>query len=108
MTYFPAKPGATGAAGATTLPVSNTYTAAGAIAITDRLAVINLASAGTMTLAAGTVDGFVVNVKRIGAGVVSLTANIDGTSQTLVMDATAAKESLSLAWASALGTYLIV
>ncbi len=86
---------------------STAYTAAGAIAPTDDESVINTSAAVTMTLAAGTVT-HLINIKRYGSGAVTVTANMDGASQSIVLNTTAAiKECLSLRWNVALSTWLV-
>ena len=94
----------------TPLPaITTTYTASGAIAPTDNLALVNAAGAVAMTLAAGTVDGRPITIKRYGAGTVTLTANIDGVAGSqVIMNATTVKESASLAWSSSLATWLMI
>ncbi len=86
---------------------SNTYTAAGAIAPTDDESVINTAAAVTMTLAAGA-GGHLVNIKRYGAGAVTVTASFDGASQSIVLNTTnAIKECWSARYNAALATWLV-
>ena len=87
---------------------TNTYTTSGAIAPTDRVSLVNTASAAAMTLAAGPSDGHGLLVKRLGAGAVTITASLDGTSSSIVADSTTIKESVALAWSSSLGTWLIL
>jgi hypothetical protein len=87
---------------------TNTYTTSGAIAPTDRVSLINAASAAAMTLAAGPSDGHSLLVKRVGAGAVTITANLDSTISSIVADSTTIKESVVLSWSSGLGTWLIL
>ncbi len=88
--------------------VTNTYTAAGAIAASDNLALVNAAAAVSMTLGSGAVDGHPIVVKRYGAGAVTLIASIDGVAGSrVVMGSTTVKESVSLAWSSTLATWLL-
>ena len=87
---------------------TTTYTASGAIAPTDRVAIINAASAVTMTLASGSSDGQSLTVKRLGAGAVTITASLDNASSSIVADSTTIKESVLLAWSSSLSTWLIL
>jgi hypothetical protein len=87
---------------------TNTYTTSGAIAPTDRVSLINAASAAAMTLAAGPSDGHGLLVKRVGTGAVTITASLDGTSSSIVADSTIIRESVMLAWSSGLGTWLIL
>jgi hypothetical protein len=87
---------------------TNTYTTSGAIAPTDRVSLINAASAAAMTLAAGPSDGHGLLVKRVGTGAVTITASLDGTSSSIVADSITIKESVALAWSSSLGTWLIL
>lgn len=89
------------------LPISTTYTATGAIAVTDNLALVNSAGAAAMTLASGTTNGHQLTVKRYGAGTVSITANIDGTGATVVnLNGVGGKETLTLSWQAGLATWL--
>ena len=96
-------------AGAAPAPsVTSTYTASGAIAASDNLALVNAAAAVSMTLGSGTTDGHPIVVKRYGAGAVTLSASIDGVAGSrVVMASTTVKESVSLAWSSALATWLL-
>lgn len=87
---------------------ATTYTASGAISTTDRMALINAASAVTMTLAAGSSDGYTLLIKRLGAGAVTVTASLDGLSSSIVADSTTIKESVLLVWSSNLSTWLIL
>ena len=88
---------------------TTTYTASGAIAPTDRVADINAASGVTMTLAAGPSDGHSLVIKRLGAGSVTITANLDGAAgSSVVADSALIKESLLLAWSSSLSTWKIL
>ena len=87
---------------------TSVYTASGAIAITDDIAVINASSAVAMTLANGAVDGRAIEIKRIGAGTATVAATIDSTSQTLTMNAAGTlKDSASLRWIAALSSYIL-
>lgn len=87
--------------------ITNTYTAAGPIAVTDDESVINSGSAITMTLAAGTVS-HLINIKRYGTGVVTVTANMDGASQSVVLNTTGTiRECLSLRWNVGLTSWLV-
>ena len=58
-------------------PITNTYTASGPVAVTDRLAVLNATATLAMTLAAPTVDGQPMTIKRRGIGGFSLTLTLD-------------------------------
>ena len=105
--------GATGAAGSgsgsSAITITTTYTAAsGAIAPTDQLSLMNSATAQTYTLANGTVDGFMVRIKRFGAGSVAITATIDGVSQSYNMNAPGTlKEAVSLRMIVSLASYIV-
>ena len=88
--------------------VSNVYTASGAINVLDAFAVINSTSNLTMTLAATIVDGHRILIKRLGTGTVSITANIDQTSQTINMNSSTAKEYILLVWSGLLSTYVLI
>ena len=96
--------------GTPTTPVTSTYTASGAIAVTDKLALVNSASAVSMTLAAGATDGQAMIVKRYGVGAVTLALTLDGTASTAMTLNSAAvpRESLSLIWSTPLATWLLV
>ena len=87
---------------------TTTYTASGAIAPIDRVAVVNAASAVTMTLGSGSINGQSLTVKRLGAGAVTITASLDGASSSIVADSTTIRESVLLAWSSSLSTWLIL
>lgn len=87
--------------------VTNTYTASGAILVTDNLALINAAGAAAMTLGSGTTDGHLIQIKRYGAGNVTVTANIDGVGGAVItMNSTTIKENATLAWNAANSTWL--
>jgi hypothetical protein len=99
-----------GATNSLPLPsVSNIYQATGAIAVSDKLALINAAAAVSMSLAAGSTDGQVLVIKRLGAGAVTLTATIDGTtSSSIVLNSASLKEAVSLTWSQSLATWLMI
>lgn len=89
--------------------VTNTYTASGTIAVGDSLALVNAASAASMTLDVGATDGHAIMVKRFGAGAVTLTATIDGGSgASIVMSSGSIKECVTLIWDAGDGTWLLV
>jgi hypothetical protein len=89
--------------------VSNVYTASGAIAVSDVVALVNAPAAVTMTLGGGAVDGHVLAVKRFGAGAVSLVATIDGVAATTIaMNSVSLKEAVSLSWSQSLNTWLMI
>ncbi len=90
------------------LNVSNVYTASGAIAVTDVVALINAASAVTMTLAAGSTDGHELIVKRYGAGAVTLTGTIDGAAATIELANPSVQEAVDLAWNASHATWLLI
>jgi hypothetical protein len=88
--------------------ITTTYTASGAILPTDNVSLVNAANPAIMTLAAGPSDGHGLLVKRLGAGAVTITANLDSTISSIVADSTTIKESVVLSWSSGLGTWLIL
>jgi hypothetical protein len=88
--------------------ITTTYTASGALSPTDNVSLVNAASDATMTLAAGPSDGHSLLVKRLGAGAVTITANLDSIISSIVADSTTIKESVVLSWSSGLGTWLIL
>lgn len=89
--------------------VTTTYTASGAIAPTDNLALVNTAAAVSMSLAASTSDGHQLIVKRYGAGALTLTTTLDGVAGTaVVMNSASLKEAITLAWNSAAATWLML
>ena len=96
--------------GTSSVPITSTYTASGTIAVTDKLALVNSASAVSMTLAAGATDGQVLIVKRYGAGAVTLTLTLDGTvGIAMVLNVSAVpRESLTLVWSTAWATWLLI
>jgi len=105
MTYLPIKPAPTGSL---SIPVTNTYAASGAIRPADSFAIVNAAVAATMTLAAGTVDGHEIVIKRLGVGAVTVACTVDATAQTLTMSSAALQESLTLRWSASLASYLLI
>jgi hypothetical protein len=88
--------------------ITTTYTASGAILPTDNVSLVNAANPAIMTLAAGPSDGHGLLVKRLGAGAVTITANLDSTISSIVADSTTIRESVALSWSSGLGTWLIL
>jgi hypothetical protein len=88
--------------------ITTTYTASGAISPTDHVAVINAASAVSMTLAAGPSDGHSMVIKRFGAGAVTVTAVFDGANFSIVADSATIRESVQLTWAPSLAAWLIL
>ncbi len=89
------------------LPVSNSYIATGAILLTDHKALLNCAVATcAMTLAAGTIDGYPLIIKRAPASAaVTVAANVDGTVQTISLGATGSTGVLRLRWDALLSTW---
>ena len=85
-------------------PVTNTYTASGAIAPTDHKSLLICATATcAMTLAAGTIDGYPIIIKRAStSAAVTVTASIDGSSQTITPGTAGV---LRLRWDAVLATY---
>ncbi len=78
-----------------------TYTAAGPISPLDDRADINVPDGAAMTLAAPTVEGHRINIKRRGTGGFTLTANIDDAPGTTISTGkgsspTAAKDVINL------------
>ncbi len=89
--------------------ITTSYTASGAIAVTDNLALVNAASAVSMTLGTGGSDGHPIVIKRYGAGSVTVTANIDGAAGSQVkMNSSTTKESVTLTWSNSLATWLMI
>lgn len=87
---------------------TSTYTASGAISLSDQTAIINAAGPVTMTLAAGPSSFQTLTVKRFGAGSVTITANLDGANSSIIADSASIKESVVLAWSPSLSTWLIL
>ena len=87
-----------------TMPPSTIYTASGALAPTDRLSVVNSAAPVTLTLAAGTVDGQLLTISNVGAGI----ATIDGTFNGGESEYLPNGAVLRLAWSSALNFWVFV
>lgn len=85
-----------------------TYTASGAISLSDQTAIINSANPVTMTLAAGSASSQTLVIKRFGAGSVTVTANLDGTNSSIVANSPTTKESIMLAWSPTLSTWLVL
>jgi hypothetical protein len=107
----PQGPAGTGSSGGigVILPVTTIYTASGAIAPSDDLALVS-AAAGTlaMTLGASGSDGHQIIVKRFGAAPVLLTGMIDGASTTITMNSSSVKEASSLIWSATLLSWLMI
>jgi hypothetical protein len=93
---------------ATAAKIETDYTAAGALAITDDLSVVSNASAITMTLANDTKDQHAHTIYQTGAGTVSVTAMIDGTSQTVALSSQGSlKSTLTLRWLASQSSYVV-
>lgn len=88
------------------LPVTSTYSASGAIAITDSLAIVNSTDRCDMTLAQGTIDGQRIWIKRLGCGVVTITLNLDNEAAVVTADSSSVSGGLSLVWSSLLATWI--
>lgn len=84
------------------------YTASGAISLSDQTAIINSANPVTMTLAAGSTSSQTLVIKRLGAGSVTITANLDGANSSIVASSSTTKESIMLAWYPTLSTWLVL
>jgi len=84
--------------------VTNTYTSSGAIATTDTFALINSASAVSMTVAAGSTDGHPIIINNFGAGTATVTLNIQGTSTPVTLPSGSV---LNVSWNAAHSTYLL-
>jgi hypothetical protein len=84
------------------------YTAAGVINITDNYALINATTTIAMTLAAGTVNLSQILIKNIGSASATVTAEIDGTSQTVTLNVTSPiKDFLQLVWIASVSSYIV-
>jgi hypothetical protein len=87
--------------------ILTTYTTSGSINVTDNYSIINATTAVEMTLDSGTVNLFSIFIKNYGTDSASITAVIDGTSQTVTLSAaTPIKDSLQLIWVSSLSSYI--
>jgi hypothetical protein len=86
------------------IPVTTFYTAAGAIAVTDNLAVVNSASAVAMTLAAGALDGHTLIINNRGAGAATVTLGLQGGTANIVLTQSSV---LAIVWNAAGGTWLL-
>jgi hypothetical protein len=90
------------------LPViTNVYTASGAIAVTDNVAVVNSTTDVIMTLGSGTVNGHEITIKRWNTGVVRLNAVIDGAQTTIVMQSFTTKETVTLYWSDTFTSWIL-
>jgi hypothetical protein len=86
------------------LPVTTFYTVAGAIAVTDNLAVIVSATPVAMTLGAGLVDGHTLVINNNGLGAATITLGLQGGTANIVLPQLAI---LAIAWNAAGGTWLL-
>lgn len=84
------------------------YTASGAISLSDQTAIVNSANPVTMTLAAGSTSSQTLIIKRLGAGSVTIAANLDGANSSIVANSSTTKESIMLAWYPTLSTWLVL
>jgi hypothetical protein len=88
--------------------IQNTYTAAGALPITDDISFVNVSATTAMTLANDSVDLHVHRIFQAGAGTVNVTANIAGTSQAIPLSSDGTlKSSLTLRWSASSSTYFV-
>ncbi len=86
--------------------VRGTYSASGTISISDDVSEVNSAAPVTMTLAPDTVDNRLHVVSQAGPGAVTLTAPIDGVSQSVSLNSTGSlRDSITLRWLADLSTY---
>ena len=94
------------------LPFSRTaYTAAGAIALTDTLSILNNTTAVAMTLANGTTDGQTTLIVLMGTANATVTGNFDGSSGTAItLTASAAgtvRDKIRPKWSVADSTWFV-
>jgi len=86
--------------------VRGIYSASGTISIGDDVSEVNSATPVTMTLAPDTVDNRLHVVSQAGPGAVTLTAPIDGVSQSVSLNSTGSlRDSITLRWLADLSTY---
>jgi hypothetical protein len=98
---------ASGSGGSAAPSVFTVYTASGALSLSDDVSIVNSASNLTMTLANGT-SAKLIRIKRYGAGTVTVTATIDGTtSQSVQLNTVGGAEMLTLMWDAALTTWIM-
>jgi hypothetical protein len=97
---------ASGSAPTPAATVRGTYTASGPIALTDDVSEVISTVPVTMTLAAGTTNNRLHVVSQAGPGAVTLTAPIDGVSQSVSLNSTGPlRDSITLRWLADLSTY---
>lgn len=96
-------PAPLGAYAPSTMPPSTIYTAAGAIAPSDRLSVINNPAIGTYSVAAGTTDGQLLTICNVGVGAATIEGPVQGGIQSVTQ-----YSALRLAWSAALTMWLRV
>ncbi len=88
--------------------VKNTYTAAGAITVSDDLSILNATASVTMTLANDTVDNRRHIIKCFGAGSCNVTGMFDGVSQTINMSPSGTRKAdLVVDWIASLSSYIV-
>ena len=86
--------------------VRGTYSASGTISVSDDVSEVNSAVPVTMTLAPDTVDNRLHVISQAGPGAVTLTAPIDGVSQSVSLNSTGSlRDSITLRWLADLSTY---
>jgi hypothetical protein len=90
-------------------PIARTsYAASGPISPGDKVSILANTAPAAMTLAAGTTDNRVQVIKWLGSAPASLTAVIDGQSQTINETRTATlRGAVTLRWLADLATYIL-
>jgi hypothetical protein len=96
-----------GGSGGGITDVTTTYTASGAISLTDTLSMLNSASALAMTVANGTVLAQ-LTIHNIGAGTATVSGTIEGGSNSVTLLGNPNGANLVLRWLPSLSTWIII
>ena len=90
-------------------PISNVYDRSGAIAVTDKLAVIEAGLASEFTLESGPVDGHDLVIKRLGLGAATISLSLDGEEQAeICLGSPTLREAIRLIWSERKRSWLLI
>lgn len=101
--------GNTGNTGPTAITdVTTTYTASGAITLTDTLSMLNSASALAMTVANGSASVIQLTIHNLGAGTATVSGTIESGSNSVTLLGNPNGADLVLRWLPSLSTWIII
>ena len=88
--------------------VSNTYTAAGTIALTDNLSLINSASAVAITIPTGGTAASQLQIHNYGSGVATVSGTIEGAFNSVILQGNPAAASVTLWWLPSKSSWIVI